>query len=71
MNNDALLNRLAGVLMKHVEPIFEADALVTLIVRFPGNDEADVLVTADSIGGIEALIERCKSRDEVKGADHA
>lgn len=65
--NTMLQERLASVLVGHVEPIFKAGTLLTIIARTPGNDEADVLVTADNIDAVAALIERSRARKPVGG----
>lgn len=64
--NQRLNAQLAGVLERHVEPIFKPGTLLTIIARTPGNDEADVLVTSDNMDGLAALIERSKTREAVR-----
>lgn len=61
--NAMLQQRLAGVLARHVEPIFKAGTRLTILARTPGNDEADVMVTSDSLDGIAALVERSRNRE--------
>jgi hypothetical protein len=58
--------KLGAILEDHVEPIFKRGALLTLIARTPGNDDADVLVTSDSLDEIAKLVERSKARPEVR-----
>lgn len=65
LNNKHLLAKLAGLLCRHIEPIFQPDVRLTLTARTPGNDEADVLVSNDSLDELAALIERGKLRPEV------
>lgn len=55
-----LITHLSGILIAHVEPIFKENAKVTLIVRFPDNNKADILVTSDSFNGIIDLMKRSK-----------
>ena len=62
--NAMLQQKLAGILERHVEPVFKSGTKLTIIARTPGNDEADVLVTSDSIDGIAALVERSRAREE-------
>ena len=61
-----LQDRLAGVLMQHVEPIFKRGTQFTLIARTPGMPEADVLVTSDDLNEVAALIERSKEREVIR-----
>lgn len=64
--NGYLMERLGNILSRHVEPIFKVGTKLALIARTPGNSEADVLVTSDSIEELIALLERSKARDEVQ-----
>lgn len=60
----ALQTQLVRVILRHVEPIFKDGVRVTLIVRTPGDNEADVLVSNDTdLDEITAVIERSKSRE--------
>jgi hypothetical protein len=60
--NRMLQWKLAGILERHVEPIFKPGTKLTIIARTPGNDEADVLVTSDNLDELAKLIERSKNR---------
>lgn len=64
--NTRLTAQLGEILQRHVEPIFKRGARLTIIARTPGNDEADVLVSNDTLDGLSSLIERSKARDEVR-----
>lgn len=64
-NDQALLAKIADILVKHVEPIFKDEVKITLIVRLPGNNDADVVVSSDDINELTALIERGKAREVV------
>lgn len=55
---DILQSKLVGVLVKHIEPIFKSGTKFAVIARTPGNNEADVLVTDDSIEELKALLDR-------------
>jgi hypothetical protein len=62
-----LLERLGGILEAHVEPIFKPEVKVTLIVRLPGNPEADILVSSDEdLDEVIALVERSKPRETIR-----
>ncbi len=67
-NKVGLNEKLALILMHHVEPIFKRGTRLTLIARTPGNNEADVLVTNDDLDDVAALIERSKAREQAGGA---
>lgn len=61
-----LMNKLCDVLVQRVEPLFKPGTKFAIIARTPGNDEADVIVSDDSIEGLMALLERSKSRKGVR-----
>jgi hypothetical protein len=65
-DNQDLLAKLADILITHVEPIFEEGIKISLIVRVPGNDEADVLVSNDDLDELAAFIERGRTREIVR-----
>lgn len=44
-----------------IEDLFSRHVVVTCIVRVPGNDAADVVVTNDTIDGIEAVLARTRA----------
>lgn len=56
---------LADILARHVEPLFKPGMKVTLIARCPGNDDADALVTSDTLDGIAEVVERSRTRGEL------
>lgn len=60
-----LLGDIGGVIQRHIEPMFKPGVKLTVIARTPGNDEADVLVSNDSLGDLAALIERSKAREDI------
>ena len=63
----AVHNRIAEHGAK-IARLFLKPVNVTILVRCPGIDEADVLVSSDTIEGIEAIVARSKSREEHTGA---
>lgn len=65
--NRMLLWKLAGILERHVERLFKPGTKLTIIARTPGNDEADVLVTSDSLNELAKLVERSKKRPDTDG----
>lgn len=61
-----LENALANVSVQHIEPIFKPGVLVTIIVRTPSNNEADVLITSETnLDEIMHLVARSKIRTSV------
>ena len=50
-----------------IEELFNKPVKVTCIVRVPGNNEADVLITNDGLDDVTALIERSKTRPPMNG----
>ena len=64
--NQRLMAQLVAILELHVEPIFKPGTMLTIVARTPGNDEADVLVTSDSLDGIAAVVARSAARETVR-----
>ena len=58
-------NKIVSAIESRIVPIFKPGAFVTVIVRTPGNDDADVMVTADTNAGIRAAIERLEKRPPI------
>ena len=56
---------IAEALDVHIRPLFKPGVKLSLCARTPGNDEADVLVSDDSMESIEAFVERAKGREPV------
>ena len=48
-----------------LEATFKPGVKLSLIVRVPGNEDADILVTSDQIPELEALLKRSKAREEI------
>ena len=61
-----LLGKLSAVLATRVAPIFLPGTKLAILARTPGDDRADVLVTDDDIDELIALLQRSKTREEVK-----
>ena len=61
-----LHNHLSDILDEHVCPLFKPGMEFTLIVRRPGNDERDVLITSESdLNEIIKVIQRSISREVI------
>lgn len=63
---DQLHSRLCNVLLKNIESLFKPGTKFAVIARTPGNNEADVLVTDDSLAEIKALLDRSATREEIR-----
>lgn len=64
--SDAVLgvkDRIANICAGQIAPMFVSGAKVTVIVRHPGHDDRDVLVSNDSIDDVAAAVARAKERD--------
>ncbi len=59
---DALQEQLARICEEQIKPLFNCDFYaemhVTVLVRFEGNPECDVIVTSDDDAGIRAIVDR-------------
>lgn len=68
MATDKLQNvweRTQDILTHQIRPMWNAPVEVTLIVRLPGNDEADFLMTTEKdLADLKALLERSEKRAE-------
>lgn len=53
-----LTNRIGAVIDQFILPIFKEGAKITVLVRHPGFDDADVVVTSDDDAGVHAIIGR-------------
>lgn len=60
-----LSRTLTQILVRHVRPLFVVGVKLTIIARYPGCDESDVLVTDDSIDELIKLLERSRNRPEL------
>jgi hypothetical protein len=49
--------------IRSLERVFKPGTRLTFLARTPDNDEADLLVTADSLDAIAAAVERAKRRE--------
>lgn len=59
--------RVGQVMADKIAPIFKSGALVTVIVRFPDNDEADFFMTdrAETLEDLKHFLTRCEGRERV------
>lgn len=60
------LHRDCEMHLNRIHENFVPGSKVTLIVRTPGNDEADFLLTIDDLNEVAKVIERSKRRASVK-----
>lgn len=65
LTKSVLLHSVVEVIREHIEPLFVNGAKISVIVRIPGNNEADVLVSSDTLDELAAVIERSRSRQQV------
>lgn len=68
MSDDNQVNYVRGVVSRHMEEIltlFKRDAKITVLVRLPGNDEADFLLSNDTLEGMAGIVERSKTRPSI------
>lgn len=55
---DMLTAKIGQAIDARIAPLFRGQPKITVLVRLPDNDEADVLVTSDDDAGIRAIVER-------------
>lgn len=48
-------------LLRNLEPLFSGDCRLTLLVRSPPEDDADIIVTRDDLGKVIDAIERLQN----------
>lgn len=65
---DQLANAAAnvGALMNDILTNFKPGAKITVLVRRPGDDEGDFMLTNDAIPEARKMLDRCEKRGEVK-----
>ena len=63
----AAVTRISNIMANQIAPVFTEDALVTVIVRFPGEPECDFFMSdrMETIPDLRALLDRCEQRDEL------
>lgn len=49
-----------------LERIFKPGVKLTFLMRDPENPECDLLITADTLDGIAAAVERSRGREDVR-----
>lgn len=61
----AAVQKVGAIMADRIAPIFTKGALVTVIVRFPDNDEADFFMSdrAESIAELRRFLDRCEGRE--------
>lgn len=70
MNNQANMQNLQQITAGAMQDIIgcfkdSLGAKITVIVRVPDNDDADFMMTSDTIDGIQGAVTRSKVRGEV------
>lgn len=65
----ATMERVGAIMADRLAPLFKPGALVTVIVRFPDNDEADFFMCdrAETLADLRRFLDRCEGR---KGLEH-
>lgn len=65
----AAMQKVGAIMADRITPLFKPGALVTVIVRFPDNDEADFFMSdrAETLADLRRLLERCEGRE---GLEH-
>lgn len=53
-----LIAEIGQIIDDYIAPIFQPGARITVLVRHPGMDDADAVVTSDTDDGIHALVHR-------------
>jgi hypothetical protein len=63
----ATMQQVGAIMADRLAPLFKPDALVTVIVRFPDNDEADFFMSdrQETIAALRRFLDRCDKRDEL------
>ncbi len=63
----SVMRAVGAIMADELAPMFTPDALITVIVRFPDNDEADFFMAdrAETIAELRRLLTRCEARDEL------
>jgi hypothetical protein len=61
----AAMRRIGQVMASQIAPTFQKGALVTVIVRFPDNDEADFFMSdhAETVHELRRFLDRCEGRE--------
>ena len=64
--NNAMINRVREEVDRHLDALeswFLPECKLTFIMRKPGNDDADLVITVDDIDELIAVLERTKTRE--------
>lgn len=64
----SVMQKVGAIMADRITPLFHKGALVTVIVRFPDNDEADFFMSdrAETIPDLRRLLDRTEGRDGVE-----
>lgn len=64
----ATMQKVGAIMADRLAPLFKTDALVTVIVRFPDNDEADFFMTdrAETLADLRRFLDRCEGRERIE-----
>lgn len=59
------MKAVCAVMADKLTPLFTTGALITVIVRFPDNDEADFFMSdrAETIAELRRFLDRCEGRE--------
>jgi hypothetical protein len=63
----ATMQKVGAIMADRLAPLFKPNALVTVIVRFPDNDEADFFMSdrQETIAELRRFLDRCDKRDQL------
>ena len=63
----AAMHKIGNVMATHIAPTFQDGALVTVIVRFPGEPECDFFMSDrdETIAELRAFLDRCDQRGQL------
>jgi len=69
----AAMNKIGNVMATHIAPTFQAGALVTVIVRFPGEPECDFFMSdrSETISDLREFLDRCDKRGQLDHMTYA
>jgi hypothetical protein len=64
----ATIRKVGDVMAHQIAPLFTKGALVTIIVRFPDNDEADFFMAdrSETLPELRRFLQRCEGRDQLE-----
>lgn len=64
----ATMQTVGTIMANRLAPLFKPGALVTVIVRFPDNDEADFFMTDhdETLADLRRFLDRCEGRETLE-----